>query len=236
MKWFYDLNIARKLTMAFAVVIAMTCFLGIFSIGQLVKVDQASTDIATNWMPAVRYLGQMQASLSRFRISEATHILLAEEAEMAATDKAMATRVETLRKQQANYAALVSEPEERRIYAELQKALDDYMAQSGKLVLLSREGKKDEARALFRGDSNKVFRQLNEQLDGLVKINDEGSAASNSSAGATFAMSRKLIVTILVVLIGVGQPPYAATLDRQFPVLARTCATTFVSLTSRLLA
>ena len=204
MKWFYDLNIARKLTMAFAVVIAMTCFLGVFSIGQLVKVNQASTDIATNWMPAVRYLGQMQASLSRYRISEATHILLAEEAEMAATDKSLATRVETLRKQQANYAALVSEPEERRIYAELQTALDAYMAQSGKLAALSREGKKDEARALFRGESNKVFRQVNEQLDALVKINDEGSAASNSSASATFAMSRNLIVTILLVLIGVG--------------------------------
>ncbi|CAN7253616.1 MULTISPECIES: methyl-accepting chemotaxis protein [Duganella] len=204
MQWFYDLKIGRKLILAFALVIALTCFLGLFSLGQLAKVNQASTDIATNWLPAVRYLGQMQASMSRYRISEATHILLAEDSEMTATDKSMATRLETLRKQQAAYAALVSEPEEKRIYGELQKSLDDYLATSGKLTALSREGKKDEARALFRGGSNKLFRQANEQLDALIKINDDGSAGADRSAGDTYAMSRRLILGTLAVLIVVS--------------------------------
>ncbi|ELX12282.1 methyl-accepting chemotaxis sensory transducer [Janthinobacterium sp. HH01] len=201
MQWFYDLRIGKKLIVSFGVVIALTCLLGVFSLAQLVKVNQASTDIATNWMPAVRYLGQIQSSLSRYRISEATHILLSEEADMAATDKSMATRLETLRKQQASYAALVSEAEEKRIYAELQKSLDDYLASSAKLAALSREGKKDEARTLFRGGSNKLFRQVNEQLDALVKINDDGSAAADKGAGDTFALSRKMIIGTLVVLI-----------------------------------
>ncbi|OFA00375.1 methyl-accepting chemotaxis protein [Duganella sp. HH101] len=201
MQWFYDLRIGKKLIVAFGVVIALTCLLGVFSLAQLVKVNQASTDIATNWMPAVRYLGQIQSSLSRYRISEATHILLSEEADMAATDKSMATRLETLRKQQASYAALVSEPEEKRIYAELQKSLDDYLASSAKLAALSREGKKDEARTLFRGGSNKLFRQANEQLDALVKINDDGSAAADKGASDTFSLSRKMIIGTLIVLI-----------------------------------
>ena len=201
MQWFYDLRIGKKLIVSFGVVIALTCLLGVFSLAQLVKVNQASTDIATNWMPAVRYLGQIQSSLSRYRISEATHILLSEEADMAATDKSMATRLETLRKQQASYAALVSEAEEKRIYAELQKSLDDYLASSAKLAALSREGKKDEARTLFRGGSNKLFRQVNEQLDALVKINDDGSAAADKGAGDTFSLSRKMIIGTLVVLI-----------------------------------
>ncbi|MYN21101.1 HAMP domain-containing protein [Rugamonas sp. FT107W] len=204
MQWFYDLRIGKKLIMSFGVVIALTCALGLFTLSQLARVNQASTDIATNWMPAVRYLGQMQASLSRFRISEATHILLAEDAEMSATDKSMATRLETLRKQQASYAALVSEPEEKRIYAELQKSLDDYLATSGKLTALSREGKKDDARALFRGGSNKLFRQVNEQLDALVKINDDGSAAADKSASDTYAMSRKMVLGTLALLIVVS--------------------------------
>jgi methyl-accepting chemotaxis protein len=201
MQWFYDLKIGKKLILAFAVVTALTCVLGLFSISQLVKVNQASTDIATNWMPAVRYLGQMQASLSRYRISEATHILLTEETDMAATDKSMATRLETFRKQQAGYVPLISEAEEKRIYPELQKTLDDYIATSAKLTALSREGKKDEARTLFRGASNKLFRQANEQLDALVKINDDGSDVADASAQSTFEMSRKLILGTLVLLI-----------------------------------
>ncbi|WP_332856428.1 methyl-accepting chemotaxis protein [Duganella sp. S19_KUP01_CR8] len=204
MQWFYDLKIGKKLIVAFGVVIALTCCLGLFSLSQLAKVNQSSTDIATNWMPAVRYLGQMQASLSRYRISEATHILLTEEAEMSTTDKSMATRLETLRKQQASYAALVSEPEEKRIYGELQKSLDEYMAASGKLAALSRAGTKDEARTLFRGGSNKLFRQVNEQLDALVKINDDGSAAADQSATDTYSMSRKMILGTLLLLIVVS--------------------------------
>ncbi|HEX8405476.1 MAG TPA: MCP four helix bundle domain-containing protein, partial [Duganella sp.] len=201
MQWFYDLKIGKKLILAFAIVIALTCFLGLFSISQLVKVNQASTDIASNWMPAVRYLGQVQTSMSRYRISESTHILLGEDADMAATEKSMATRLETLGKQQASYAQLVSEPEEKRLYAEFQKSIEAYLVESKKLTALSRAGKKDEARVLFRGASNKVFRQVNEQLDGLAKINDEGSQASETSAAETFALARKLIIGTLVALI-----------------------------------
>jgi methyl-accepting chemotaxis protein len=201
MQWFYDLKIGKKLILAFAVVIALTCVLGLFSISQLVKVNQASTDIATNWLPAVRYLGQMQTSMSRYRISESTHILLSEDADMAATEKSMATRLETLGKQQALYAPLVSEAEERRIYAEFQKTVEAYLAESKKLTALSRAGQKDEARVLFRGASNKVFRQINEQLDALAKINDDGSAAADTSAAQTFTLARKLILGALVALV-----------------------------------
>ncbi|MET0264604.1 MAG: methyl-accepting chemotaxis protein [Duganella sp.] len=204
MQWFYDLKIGKKLMIAFAVLTLGTCALALFSVTQLTRVSQASSDIATNWLPAVRYLGQMQNSLSRYRISESTHILLSEQEDMKATDKSMATRLETLGKQQASYAALVSEPEEKRIYAELQKSLDDYMAKSRSLAALSHEGKKEEARTLFRGASNKLFRQVNEQLEALVKINDDGSLASDQRAAEIFALSRNLIFVTLAVLIVVS--------------------------------
>ncbi|MYM37417.1 HAMP domain-containing protein [Duganella sp. FT94W] len=204
MQWFYNLKIAKKLIFSFAILLVLTCALGLFSINQLVKVSQASSDIATNWLPAVRYLGQMQNSLSRYRISESTHILLSDEEEMKATDKSMASRLETLGKQQAAYAALVSEPEEKRVYANLQSSLEDYKRLSQQLKSLSHGGKKDEARTLFRGASNKQFRQVNEQLEALVKINDDGSLASDQQAGATFHQARSLIFVMLAVLIALG--------------------------------
>jgi methyl-accepting chemotaxis protein len=69
MRWFHHLKIANKLLLAFALVIAMTCVMGVFSIVQLVKVGNSSTDIAKNWMPGTRHLGEVQTSLARFRIS-----------------------------------------------------------------------------------------------------------------------------------------------------------------------
>ena len=204
MNWFYDLKIGKKLILAFAIVIVMTCFLGIFSISQLVKVNNASTDIATNWLPSISAGGQMQVSLARFRISESTHIMSAEEEEMAATEKSMATRLEIFKKQQATYAALISESNEKIIYAELLKTLDDYLSTNKKMLALSREGKKDEARTIFRTDSSKLFRAATEKIDALIKINSDGSDASNKSADEAFTLSRSLIIGILIALMIIG--------------------------------
>jgi hypothetical protein len=45
----------------------------------------------------------LQLSTARFRISEASHIAAASEADMQNNEKAMTTRLETLKKQQAEY-------------------------------------------------------------------------------------------------------------------------------------
>jgi CHASE3 domain sensor protein len=51
MNWFYDLKIARKLIVTFLAVIVLVGGLGFYAIDQLDKVNQASTNIATNWLP-----------------------------------------------------------------------------------------------------------------------------------------------------------------------------------------
>ena len=204
MHWFHHLKITNKLLVAFVPVVAMTCLMGIFSIVQLDKVRNSSNEIAKNWMPGIRHIGELQTSLARFRISEATHILQDAEPEMATADKALATRRDIMRKQQETLAALVSDPEEKRIYAAFQQDLDAYMAESAKLTALSHAGSKDEARALFKGASNKIYRKINEEFEALSKHNDEGSDASEQAAEQVFNMSRKLIVGALMLSVGVG--------------------------------
>jgi len=198
MNWFYNLKIAKKLLLSFLVVIALTAVLGIFSILQLTKVNQASTEIATNWLPSIRLGLQMQASLARFRVSELQHILSSDEADMLEAEKVMQTRLGLLRKDEAAYEALVSEPEEKVIFPQFKQTIEQYLAESKKVLTLSREGKKDEARALFKVDSVKLFRQASSQLDSLVKINDEGSNRSNEGADTAFSAARKWIIGLLI--------------------------------------
>src|SRR6185369_7147188 len=119
-------------------VIAFTCVMGLFSIVELVKVSKSSTDIAKNWLPAVRYVGQVQTSLARYRISEASHILVDEGEEMTSIEKSMASRLETMGKQQQALANLVTDAEETRLYNDLKQDIEAYLAQSKKLAALSR--------------------------------------------------------------------------------------------------
>jgi methyl-accepting chemotaxis protein len=204
MRWFQNLKITNKLLVAFVPLVAMTCVLGIFSIVQLVKVGNSSTEIAKSWMPATRHIGEVQTSLARFRISEATHVLQESDADMQTADKALATRRDTMRKQQEALAALMADPEEKRIFTAFQQDLDAYMAESAKLTALSHEGKKDEARALFKGASNKIYRKINEEFEALSKYNDSGSDASEQAAEQVFNMSRKLIIGALLLSVAIG--------------------------------
>lgn len=53
MNWFCNLKISTKLILSFLVVLSLTTFLGVFSIIQLARVNQTSTDMVVNWAKAM---------------------------------------------------------------------------------------------------------------------------------------------------------------------------------------
>src|SRR5277367_3529480 len=82
-----DFKIGTKLGGAFLVVIVLTVGVGCFSIAQLAKINANTTDIATNWLPSIRDLGEMDVALNRLRRSENDHVLNAGGPDEASIDK-----------------------------------------------------------------------------------------------------------------------------------------------------
>ncbi|HEX5341114.1 MAG TPA: MCP four helix bundle domain-containing protein, partial [Duganella sp.] len=118
MRAFLNLRLFSKLMLSFAVVLALCLGLGIFSVVQLAKVNQTSTDLQTNWMPSVRLLLEMKYDVARYRSQEIQHILSTSEADFAKYEKRMADFSAKLKAHSAEYEKLISEPEERTGYAE----------------------------------------------------------------------------------------------------------------------
>ena len=201
MTWFYNLNIAKKLILSFLTVIVLTAVLGIFSIVELVKVNHASTEIATNWMPSIKVGLQLQTSMARFRISELQHIVSTEEKDYDDAEKAMKTRLDIINKDLKSYEDMISEPEERVLYPQFQQTMQKYLAENKKILALSRANQKEEARAQYKGESNKLFRQAVDQLGGLVKINDDGTTRSNNDADKVFNLARGWILGLLIAIV-----------------------------------
>lgn len=75
MKWFNDLKIAAKLVVAFVAVLALTAALGAFSVVELGRVNQSTTDLATNWLPAIKATQDMRYRLSRIRTYSILHVV-----------------------------------------------------------------------------------------------------------------------------------------------------------------
>src|SRR5450830_753152 len=84
MKWFFNLKISKKLLLSFACVLVLSAVVGIFSIMQLEKVNQASTEISTNWLPSIQTLAALKLDLARLRSNEAQMALYADDPDEAA--------------------------------------------------------------------------------------------------------------------------------------------------------
>ncbi|TWC69516.1 methyl-accepting chemotaxis protein [Herbaspirillum sp. SJZ099] len=201
MNWFYNLKIARKLILSFTAVILLTVILGGFAIRQLSAVNQASTEIAHNWLPAIKAAQAIQASMPRMRISELQIVTANQPSDREDAEKAINTRLGIIAKQRAAYEATISEAEEKALYGQFSKTFATYLDVSKQVKALAIEGKEEEARALFKGESNKLFRTMNEQLDGIVKINDAGSLRSDQAAADMYEAAKLWIGSLLAAIV-----------------------------------
>ncbi|EJL86988.1 methyl-accepting chemotaxis protein [Herbaspirillum sp. CF444] len=201
MKWFYNLKIATKLIATFLSVIVLVLGLGVFAIVQLDKVNTASTDISTNWLPTIRTLAQLKFTAARIRSFEQQHIMASDPKEFDDIEQNVNKQIDTLLALRKKYEGQITEPEERAIYPDVVKAIDIFVGEHPKIIALSRQNKDQEARALFKGDSTKNYRQMVELVDKLVDVNDNGSEKSSKTADETYASARIWIIGMLAVCV-----------------------------------
>lgn len=204
MKFFYDLKIASKLVTAFLVVLALTSSIGAVSIYQLSVVSNTSSQIATTWLPAIGNALKMKVTLARYRLSELQHILASEDDVLLDEAKSLDQRADELRKYHAAFDALDAGGKDQALSQQFAKTLDAYVAEDKKVIELSTAKKKEEARLLIRAESTLLYRQLNSQIDDMVKLNEVRGVQSAADAATTYASARGWIIALLVGNLAIG--------------------------------
>ena len=204
MRAFLNLRLFNKLLLSFAMVLVLCLGLGVFSVVQLGRVNQTSTDLETNWMPSVQMLLEMKYDLARYRSQESQHILSSTEADMDKYEKKMADIQSALQQHRSAYEKLISEPEERSGYGEFSRLWDQYIAESMKVRKLSRDQKNEEAKQLLRGESSALFASASGIVEKLAKVNIEGGVHASELGDRLYASSRLWIIGILVACIAIG--------------------------------
>ncbi|WP_426071394.1 methyl-accepting chemotaxis protein [Janthinobacterium sp. DSP2-3-3] len=204
MKWFFDLKIATKLILSFGAVLLLTAALGVSAIFSMARINTASTDLADNWMPSVLAAMSMRSDVSDFRRWELAHMLAAQDADMAQNETRMTETQTKLKADGDNYRRLISEPGEQEVFERFLALNDEFMRLHAAMLSLSREMKKEEARALAVGPSAKVMADMMVVLDKLVSINTDGGVRSSTSADATYAASRASLIGLLVGIVVIG--------------------------------
>ena len=204
MKWFYDLKIATKLIASFSVVLLLTLLLGVAAMWSTQRVNEASDDLAQNWMPSVRAVLELRADLGDMRRWELSHVLSDEATGYATYDARMATALAAMKAHRATYDKLISSPEEKAIAAEFDRAWEAFMADHANIIRLSAAGQKAEARELLKGSSATNLGQLNALANKLVKMNIDGGDAASAAATTTYENARLTSILLLVINIALG--------------------------------
>ena len=204
MQAFYNLKLATKLLLSFVVVLVLTAGLGGFSILQLAKVNQKSSDLADTWMPGARLLLEMKSDMGRYRSNELQHILSDTAEDGSRYEKRMNEIWTKMHADLATYQKLYADPSQHKMAQDLVAAMTAYAPLHDKVIAASTAMNDDEAKALSRGDALKVFVQMSNAQDALVKVNLDGGNQASSDASALYASARDWVFGLIVGAIALG--------------------------------
>jgi methyl-accepting chemotaxis protein len=204
MKWFYDLKIATKLIVSFGVVLLLTLAMGVSGIYSMSKVNQASTDLAENWMPSVRAVLELRTDIGEMRRWELAHMLNDDDKMKAEYERRMDSTQALMKTHREGYEKLISSPEERSLVAALDKSWSAFLLEHAKMLEASRAKQREEALKIASGSSAKILTEIGDTVARLVKINIDGGDAASTAATATYDSARMSSIVLLAINIAIG--------------------------------
>jgi methyl-accepting chemotaxis protein len=195
---FDNIKIRTRLLIAFLGITTLMVLLGGTCLYRLSVVNEATADIATNWLPAIRALGDTRSALNAERRAEALFAV-------AATDEAAANEMKSLDKAKGEvaqawqaYQVTIDSDEERA----LAKSVDDkaaaYQALQARVLDLARGGSHAEASALYQSEGRQSFRAL---IDAVNKSTEFQVKGSESAYGASQSSYRQTLAAVSVGLV-----------------------------------
>ena len=196
-----DLKISTRLYGAFTLLVMLLIGLASAAAIQLSTLNNATEDIADNWLPSVRTVNEMKSQILRVRLTLTTHVLTTDDAALAVIDKELVTERDALNQLRTRYEALISGDEERKLYNQFVEERRNVLAIDDRVLSHSRKNENDQARALMDGESEKLFEQSIDTLDNLVKVNSEGANASRTAAAKTYSEAQATLLVVAVMAI-----------------------------------
>ena len=206
---FAAISIRAKIISVVAFLLVAMTGMGLLAIMKMRSMNANTTDITTVWLPSVRMLGEMRASVITYRNVVRQHMLSETLEDKLANEKTANIVIEALAKARKSYEPMIASPDERALYNEWAKLWDQYKQGTEEVFALSRRdaGKvPHDAQELNTKTVNKIGLAADEVLTKDIDLNTKGGdqAAQEASDSYSFAF---LLVSIMLgsaVVIGAG--------------------------------
>ncbi|HEX7881562.1 MAG TPA: methyl-accepting chemotaxis protein [Afipia sp.] len=194
------MSIRAKLTLVIAFLLVAMTAMGLLAVRQMQTMNANTVDIQTNWMPSVRTLGELRASILTYRNVIRQHLLSEAVEDKTAQEKLLERILEASSATRAAYEPLISSPEERAIYTEWAQLWDSYVKGARQVVLLSRQNAgypAYEAHELNAKSVNPIGMKAEELLLKDIDLNNKGAEAAGRTATNSYEFAFIIVAATL---------------------------------------
>lgn len=225
-----NLNIGPRLTISFGILALLILLQGLFSLSKMASMQDKEQEITGEWMPSLEAIGKLNLSLMRYRIFALRTLVDTTPEGLAQNDARLTSISADIDQAQRDYEALITEGDERRVYAALMTAKAAYFASVEKVKGLVRAGDIDGAKTYIDTEQIQLADALTKHLLELGKINTAGAQAAASDSNATYIGSRSMVMgSILLALVITGALAYIITRTITQPIQQAVTAAELVA-------
>ncbi|GJE00264.1 methyl-accepting chemotaxis protein [Methylobacterium isbiliense] len=202
------LSITAALTGLFALLTLVLAGQSALSLLKLDSIRVSVGEVATNWLPSVVTIGELDSAVHRTRILQ--YRLVTASTDATRLDQNRTTYLDilgTIADIRQRYEPLISSPEERALYDRFLADWTAFMNVSNDVVELMDAGRQPEALVLLtRSDSVTLYAQISETLRRIVDLNSRGAQrdADASTANADAASSATLAAMGIALVCAIG--------------------------------
>ncbi|MFP5221342.1 MAG: methyl-accepting chemotaxis protein [Acidobacteriota bacterium] len=198
------MKLSSKLVCSFALLLALICGLGLFSLSEMSSINRATNELATNWLPTIKTVGELSSKSNQFRRIELLHVLTTSEADMRRYEQQMSELLVEIAQTMKRYEPLISEPEERANYPRFAEEWKKYLEFHKTIQELSRKNDTGGAVKIASTGSASAFQAAQRFLDVLVEVNAKGGDRSAEAAVAAYGTGKTWTIVALIIAILAG--------------------------------
>jgi len=204
---FAKLSIRSKVISAIAFLLFTLAGMGLLAVHNMRSINANTVDIATNWLPSVRALGELRSGVITYRSVVREHILAESLEQKQAAEKILAGVAESNNKIRREYEPMITSPEERALYEQWGKTWDAYKKGTEEVLELSRKSAGQvpkQAHELNSQTVNKIAMEADDILKKDIDLNNAGADKAAKDGAASFSSAFMMLAVILGAAIVAG--------------------------------
>jgi methyl-accepting chemotaxis protein len=205
---FRNISIRSKIVSLLALLLVALVGMGILAALDTRSINANTNEIATNWLPSIKTLGELNAGVIRYRAALRAHMLAETVEDKKSIEKTLADIVESNTRIRQSYETMISSPTERALYEDWSKHWQAYRDIAARVMELSHKeiGHLPREALELNKQANKIGNDADQALDKDIEYNNVGAQKETKSAADTYSSVLTTLAVIVVVtfLMGIG--------------------------------